>query len=50
MLLLRFWGGVVPERCRKTHEGEEWNCFFGYRVFPSIKSENGVSVYPQNVP
>lgn len=29
----------MPERCRQTHEGEEWNCFFGYRVFPSIKSE-----------
>lgn len=40
---VRYWGGVVPERCRQTHEGEEWNCFFGYRVFPSIKSELGVS-------
>lgn len=40
---IRYWGGVVPERCRQTHEGEEWNCFFGYRVFPSIKSESGVS-------
>ena len=37
---LRYWGGVMPERCRETHEGEEWNCFFGYRVFPSIKSES----------
>ncbi|KAL3053706.1 palmitoleoyl-protein carboxylesterase notum1a [Trematomus bernacchii] len=35
---IKYWGGVVPERCRQTHEGEEWNCFFGYRVFPSIKS------------
>lgn len=40
---VRYWGGVVPERCRQTHEGEEWNCFFGYRVFPSIKSESGLS-------
>lgn len=40
---IRYWGGVVPERCRQTHEGEEWNCFFGYRVFPSIKSEFGIS-------
>ncbi|XP_058509486.1 palmitoleoyl-protein carboxylesterase notum1a isoform X1 [Solea solea] len=35
---IKYWGGVVPERCRQTHQGEEWNCFFGYRVFPSIKS------------
>lgn len=37
-LLARYWGGVVPEKCRQAHQGEEWNCFFGYRVFPSIKS------------
>ncbi|KAG7242855.1 hypothetical protein INR49_018110 [Caranx melampygus] len=35
---IKYWGGVVPERCRQAHQGEEWNCFFGYRVFPSIKS------------
>uniref|UniRef100_A0A3Q3WBK8 Notum, palmitoleoyl-protein carboxylesterase n=1 Tax=Mola mola TaxID=94237 RepID=A0A3Q3WBK8_MOLML len=35
---IKYWGGVVPGRCKKTHEGVEWNCFFGYRVFPSIKS------------
>uniref|UniRef100_A0A3Q0RZ52 Notum, palmitoleoyl-protein carboxylesterase a n=1 Tax=Amphilophus citrinellus TaxID=61819 RepID=A0A3Q0RZ52_AMPCI len=35
---IKYWGGVVPERCKQAHEGEEWNCFFGYRVFPSIKS------------
>lgn len=39
---IRYWGGVVPERCKKTHEGAEWNCFFGYRVFPSIKSGCGL--------
>uniref|UniRef100_I3JCS6 Notum, palmitoleoyl-protein carboxylesterase a n=1 Tax=Oreochromis niloticus TaxID=8128 RepID=I3JCS6_ORENI len=35
---IKYWGGMVPERCKQAHEGEEWNCFFGYRVFPSIKS------------
>ncbi|XP_041941708.1 palmitoleoyl-protein carboxylesterase notum1a [Alosa pseudoharengus] len=34
---IKYWGGVVPESCRKAHEGEEWNCFFGYRVYPTIK-------------
>ncbi|XP_068448598.1 inactive palmitoleoyl-protein carboxylesterase notum1b isoform X2 [Clinocottus analis] len=35
---IRYWGGVVPERCRQAHLGEEWNCFFGYKVFPMLKS------------
>uniref|UniRef100_A0A672G7M4 Palmitoleoyl-protein carboxylesterase notum1a n=1 Tax=Salarias fasciatus TaxID=181472 RepID=A0A672G7M4_SALFA len=35
---IKYWGGMVPEKCKQIHEGEEWNCFFGYRVFPSIKS------------
>lgn len=39
----RYWGGVVPERCRQVHEGEEWNCFFGYRVFPSIRSKRNLN-------
>ncbi|XP_048871491.1 inactive palmitoleoyl-protein carboxylesterase notum1b [Brienomyrus brachyistius] len=35
---IRYWNGVVPERCQKEHEGKEWNCFFGYKVYPTLKS------------
>uniref|UniRef100_A0A3Q1C4W6 Notum, palmitoleoyl-protein carboxylesterase n=1 Tax=Amphiprion ocellaris TaxID=80972 RepID=A0A3Q1C4W6_AMPOC len=35
---IRYWGGLVPESCRQAHVGEEWNCFFGYKVFPTLKS------------
>uniref|UniRef100_A0A4W5QWD4 Notum, palmitoleoyl-protein carboxylesterase n=1 Tax=Hucho hucho TaxID=62062 RepID=A0A4W5QWD4_9TELE len=35
---IRYWGSVVPESCRQTHLGEEWNCFFGYKVYPTLKS------------
>ncbi|KAG5853518.1 inactive palmitoleoyl-protein carboxylesterase notum1b [Anguilla rostrata] len=35
---IKYWSGVVPERCRLAHEGEEWNCFFGYKVYPTLKS------------
>ncbi|XP_026158295.1 inactive palmitoleoyl-protein carboxylesterase notum1b isoform X2 [Mastacembelus armatus] len=35
---IRYWGGLVPENCRQAHVGEEWNCFFGYKVFPTLKS------------
>ncbi|ELW68192.1 Protein notum like protein [Tupaia chinensis] len=35
---LRYWNGVVPERCRRQFkEGEEWNCFFGYKVYPTLR-------------
>ncbi|XP_034095162.1 inactive palmitoleoyl-protein carboxylesterase notum1b isoform X1 [Gymnodraco acuticeps] len=35
---IRYWGGLVPESCRQAHVGQEWNCFFGYKVFPTLKS------------
>uniref|UniRef100_A0A3Q4IFB9 Notum, palmitoleoyl-protein carboxylesterase n=1 Tax=Neolamprologus brichardi TaxID=32507 RepID=A0A3Q4IFB9_NEOBR len=35
---IRYWGGLVPESCRQAHVGEEWNCFFGYKVYPTLKS------------
>lgn len=39
LLLSRYWGGLMPESCRQAHVGEEWNCFFGYKVYPTLKSE-----------
>lgn len=31
---------MVPERCqRQFKEGEEWNCFFGYKVYPTLRCE-----------
>lgn len=42
----RYWNGVVPERCRRQFkEGEEWNCFFGYKVYPTLRCE-----WPARVP
>lgn len=36
----RYWNGQVPERCRRQFkEGEEWNCFFGYKVYPTLRCE-----------
>lgn len=34
---IRYWDSVVPEQCRRLHEGEEWKCFFGYKVYPTLK-------------
>lgn len=34
----RYWNGVVPERCKlQFKEGEEWNCFFGYKIYPTLR-------------
>uniref|UniRef100_A0A4W3JYZ6 Notum, palmitoleoyl-protein carboxylesterase a n=1 Tax=Callorhinchus milii TaxID=7868 RepID=A0A4W3JYZ6_CALMI len=36
---IRYWNGEVPERCKKQFkDGEEWNCFFGYKIYPTLKS------------
>ncbi|XP_012410336.1 palmitoleoyl-protein carboxylesterase NOTUM [Trichechus manatus latirostris] len=35
---IRYWKGMVPEHCRRQFkEGEEWNCFFGYKVYPTLR-------------
>uniref|UniRef100_A0A3B3TXW6 Notum pectinacetylesterase 2 n=1 Tax=Poecilia latipinna TaxID=48699 RepID=A0A3B3TXW6_9TELE len=36
---LRMWNGVVPERCRQLYKrGEEWQCFFGHRLYSTLTS------------
>nr|XP_033815841.1 palmitoleoyl-protein carboxylesterase NOTUM isoform X2 [Geotrypetes seraphini] len=35
---IRYWNGIVPERCKQQFEqGEEWNCFFGYKIYPTLQ-------------
>uniref|UniRef100_H2U3J2 Notum, palmitoleoyl-protein carboxylesterase n=1 Tax=Takifugu rubripes TaxID=31033 RepID=H2U3J2_TAKRU len=34
----RYWGAAVPEVCRQSYIGAEWNCFFGPIIYPTIKS------------
>ncbi|XP_053713050.1 carboxylesterase notum2-like [Synchiropus splendidus] len=34
---LRLWNGVVPDRCRQLYKrGEEWQCFFGHKLYSSL--------------
>ncbi|KAJ3615358.1 hypothetical protein NHX12_018925 [Muraenolepis orangiensis] len=36
---LRLWNGVVPNRCRQLYKrGEEWQCFFGHKLYASLTS------------
>ncbi|XP_076001873.1 carboxylesterase notum2 [Genypterus blacodes] len=36
---LRLWNGAVPDRCRQLYKrGEEWQCFFGHRLYSTLTS------------
>ncbi|XP_077460827.1 carboxylesterase notum2 [Stigmatopora argus] len=36
---LRLWNGVVPDRCRRLYKkGEEWQCFFGSKLYSTLNS------------
>ena len=32
------WQARVPDSCAQHFPGEEWKCFFGYRIYPTIRS------------
>ncbi|KAH1000464.1 hypothetical protein HUJ05_006804, partial [Dendroctonus ponderosae] len=31
------WQGRVPRRCREQYLDEPWRCYFGYRIYPTLK-------------
>ncbi|EEZ98657.1 palmitoleoyl-protein carboxylesterase NOTUM isoform X1 [Tribolium castaneum] len=33
------WGGKVPHRCKELYPDEPWRCYFGYRLYPTLKTE-----------
>lgn len=34
------WNGVVPDGCRRLYKkGEEWQCFFGHKLYSTLTSE-----------
>ena len=34
------WRARVPDTCAQAFPGEEWKCFFGYRIYPTMKSKS----------
>ncbi|XP_037939685.1 palmitoleoyl-protein carboxylesterase NOTUM [Teleopsis dalmanni] len=34
----KLWQGLLPEECMKVHTAEPWRCYFGYRLYPTLKS------------
>lgn len=42
----KYWKGVVPSNCAKQFGSEvAWKCYFGHRVYPTLKSNNHSSKY-----
>lgn len=37
---MQLWQGKVPKRCRRLYETEPWRCYFGYRLYPTLKGKN----------
>lgn len=36
------WQGLLPENCVREHILEPWRCYFGYRLYPTLK---GISFF-----
>ncbi|KAI8115625.1 Palmitoleoyl-protein carboxylesterase NOTUM [Lucilia cuprina] len=32
------WKGLLPETCVEQHKSEPWRCYFGYRLYPTLKA------------
>lgn len=32
------WNGQVPTACRSEYPNEPWRCYFGYRIYPTLKT------------
>lgn len=37
---MQHWKGSVPQACRDSYKEEPWRCYFGYRLYPTLKSTN----------
>ncbi|KAL1416344.1 hypothetical protein MTO96_028067 [Rhipicephalus appendiculatus] len=36
---IRIWNGQVPDRCKPLYpDYEQWRCYFGYRIYPTLKA------------
>lgn len=33
----KFWSGALPEACVARHSSEPWRCYFGHRIYPTLK-------------
>lgn len=41
---LQHWQGSVPKNCRELYRDEPWRCYFGYRLYPTLKSNKNPKI------
>ncbi|EDV52191.1 palmitoleoyl-protein carboxylesterase NOTUM [Drosophila erecta] len=34
----KLWQGLLPEDCTKAYPTEPWRCYYGYRLYPTLKT------------
>lgn len=34
---MNLWNARLPENCQNSFPDEPWSCFFGYRIYPTLK-------------
>lgn len=34
----KYWNGLVPTNCHNQYTSEPWRCYFGYRIYPTLKT------------
>ncbi|XP_039965268.1 palmitoleoyl-protein carboxylesterase NOTUM [Bactrocera tryoni] len=34
----KMWQGSLPEACVEQYQAEPWRCYFGYRLYPTLKA------------
>lgn len=39
---INYWQGKVPKRCKQKYPTEPWRCYFGYRIYNTLKSKNAI--------
>ncbi|XP_035715762.1 palmitoleoyl-protein carboxylesterase NOTUM isoform X2 [Folsomia candida] len=37
---MHLWNSRLPERCQNSYPDEPWSCFFGYRIYPTLKASS----------
>ena len=34
----KYWNGLVSQDCHNEYSSEPWRCYFGYRIYPTLKT------------
>lgn len=37
---MQHWQGSIPKTCYDLYKDEPWRCYFGYRLYPTLRSKS----------